>query len=69
MPITIDNEEYLTMNEAAKYLGISYTTYRDFREREGIKQVAILGKGRAKYTKKSDLTPYRHKVIEVSNGR
>jgi len=57
MMVKINNEEYLTAAEAAKYLGVSPTTFNKFQKEYDLKYMTRRGLGNKKFFKKKDLEP------------
>lgn len=57
MTTKINNEEYLTAAEAAKFLGVSAATFTKFQTVYHLGYMTRPGMGRRKYFKKKDLEP------------
>lgn len=51
----VDSVEYLTANEAAKFLQMSYVTFQKKRDVIGLQAYTLFGKNNAKYYKAEDL--------------
>lgn len=55
MPTTIRGEEYLTTEEAAKYLDVSVTTLDKWKKKYELPSRRFEGRGNKQFIKKSDL--------------
>ncbi len=57
MIIQINGEDYLMTGDAAKFLGVSMATFRDFQIEYKLQSVSRPGMGQRKFFRKKDLEP------------
>jgi len=57
MIIQINGEDYLMTGDAAKFLGVSMATFRDFQLEYHLQSVSRPGMGQRKFFRKKDLEP------------
>ena len=55
MPQTVDGIEYLNATEAAKFLNMSYVTFKTRRVEYGLQSYTLVGKLNGRYYKVEDL--------------
>ena len=55
MPVMINGEEHVNMEEGGKMLGLSRTTFRDLCRKHGLKGRTVVGKGKSKFYSKKDI--------------
>lgn len=58
MMVKINNEEYLTAAEAARFLGVSPTTFVKLQKENHLRYMTRRGLGNKKFFKQKDLEPF-----------